>query len=219
MKIVFSLPGLCCFRTCIPYRTSDKKWRPKFEIYQDIMSTKGLSGGFTACKAWRLWHLFLPTYPAKLDSNFCVLGRGTRIALNLMFLLDCFASFFFLLFSDPQKKFFTRSLLCWFETETVLCRHAYPSSLNADKEDVAVHQFYSDRLLHIFKLASRSPLLKPSSADSAMTAVAKTRAKDMISTVEGLADVLCEWQQAVHTQLNQKNGEKSIARLSTVRFV
>ena len=107
VKIVFSLPGLCCFRTCIPYRTSDKKWRPKFEIYQDIMSTKGLSGGFTACKAWRLWHLFLPTYPAKLDSNFCVLGRGTRIALNLMFLLDCFASFFFAFQRPPKKVFYT----------------------------------------------------------------------------------------------------------------
>ena len=74
-------------------------------IYQDILLMKGPSGGFTACKFWRLWHLFLPTYPAKLDCNCCVLGGGTCIALNLAFTpqLFCFVVGCGLLFHSPSK--------------------------------------------------------------------------------------------------------------------
>lgn len=65
-------------------RTSAKKWIDKLSICPSIMRLKGLGGGFTACKFWRLWRMFLPTYPTKMDLEFCVLGRGTRIAANLM---------------------------------------------------------------------------------------------------------------------------------------
>lgn len=75
---------------------------------------------------------------------------------------------------------------------------------NADKEDLATHQFYSARMLEIFKVVSKSSVLKTNISDSRATVVAKNKAKGMVRTLEGLADVMCEWQQAVHVMLRQK---------------
>ena len=49
-----------------------------------------------------------------------------------------------------------------------------------------------------------SNLLKPETSDSRETVLAKTRAKAMVQTLEGLADVMCEWQQAVRIMLRAK---------------
>lgn len=79
---------------------------------------------------------------------------------------------------------------------------------NADKEDLATHQFYSARMLEVFKVVSKSSVLKTEISDSRATVVAKSKAKGMVQTLEGLADVMCEWQQAVHVMLRQKIPEK-----------
>ena len=47
---------------------------------------------------------------------------------------------------------------------------------NADKEDLATHQFYSARMLEVFRLVSKSSVMKPETSDSRET-LAKTFAQ------------------------------------------
>ena len=78
---------------------------------------------------------------------------------------------------------------------------------NADKEDLATHQFYSAPMLEVFKVVSKSSVLKTEISDSRATVVAKSKAKGMVQTLK-VWPIMCEWQQAVHVMLRQKIPEK-----------
>ena len=87
------------------------------------------------------------------------------------------------------------------------CRHGYPNMFNADTGDLATHQFYSAPMLEVFKVVSKSSVLKTEISDSRATVVAKSKAKGMVQTLK-VWPIMCEWQQAVHVMLRQKIPEK-----------
>ena len=58
-------------------------WLSKFEICQQLQRLRGMFGGYTHAKYWKLY-LSLLTFPKKENLRFAVHGRGARIGANLL---------------------------------------------------------------------------------------------------------------------------------------
>lgn len=50
-------------------------WLSKLDICQQIQQVKGMSGGYTAAKFWKLYSLSLPTFPKKRTCGSLFLGE------------------------------------------------------------------------------------------------------------------------------------------------